>query len=309
MGRAGRRRHAAAGALRQQLALRPAPASGDNARRRVGPADLLPRPAHGRPGLPRRERRRSCGSRPRRLRRPTTARSSRPSVWGTAPSTPWSPGRLADARPSSRRHERGRRSAGDAAHATSSCRTPIRGPRPWPGRSPPRDATTYDKVRGPDRLDGPTHPLLDQHPAACPGRRLRSTSSSSATGSASASRSPPRWPSCCAPSAFRPAKPSATSRAATTRSPTSTRCRPNDAHAWVQVWFPGYGWQSFDPTAVGAARRPEPGCHRVARRRGRPRACPVGARRSRRRSDRGLIVRSCGFAVGVRSSWAARVAT
>ena len=22
-----------------------------------------------------------------------------------------------------------------------------------------------------------------------------------------------------------------------------------DAHAWVQVWFPGYGWQSFDPTA------------------------------------------------------------
>ena len=23
-----------------------------------------------------------------------------------------------------------------------------------------------------------------------------------------------------------------------------------DAHAWVQVWFPGYGWQSFDPTAV-----------------------------------------------------------
>jgi protein-glutamine gamma-glutamyltransferase len=22
-----------------------------------------------------------------------------------------------------------------------------------------------------------------------------------------------------------------------------------DAHAWVQVWFPGYGWESFDPTA------------------------------------------------------------
>jgi Transglutaminase-like superfamily len=22
-----------------------------------------------------------------------------------------------------------------------------------------------------------------------------------------------------------------------------------DAHAWVQVWFPGFGWQSFDPTA------------------------------------------------------------
>ena len=24
----------------------------------------------------------------------------------------------------------------------------------------------------------------------------------------------------------------------------------SDAHAWVQVWFPYYGWQSFDPTAV-----------------------------------------------------------
>ena len=33
----------------------------------------------------------------------------------------------------------------------------------------------------------------------------------------------------------------------------------NDAHAWVQVWFPGYGWQSFDPTAVVPAANPSPG--------------------------------------------------
>ncbi len=33
----------------------------------------------------------------------------------------------------------------------------------------------------------------------------------------------------------------------------------NDAHAWVQVWFPGYGWQSFDPTAVVPATAPSPG--------------------------------------------------
>jgi transglutaminase-like putative cysteine protease len=33
----------------------------------------------------------------------------------------------------------------------------------------------------------------------------------------------------------------------------------DDAHAWVQVWFPGYGWQSFDPTAVVPLASPSPG--------------------------------------------------
>ncbi len=33
----------------------------------------------------------------------------------------------------------------------------------------------------------------------------------------------------------------------------------NDAHAWVQVWFPGYGWQSFDPTAYVPLANPSPG--------------------------------------------------
>jgi transglutaminase-like putative cysteine protease len=32
-----------------------------------------------------------------------------------------------------------------------------------------------------------------------------------------------------------------------------------DAHAWVQVWFPGYGWQSFDPTAFVPVTGPNPG--------------------------------------------------
>jgi protein-glutamine gamma-glutamyltransferase len=35
--------------------------------------------------------------------------------------------------------------------------------------------------------------------------------------------------------------------------------RANDAHAWVQVWFPGYGWQDFDPTAAVPAAAPSPG--------------------------------------------------
>ncbi len=33
----------------------------------------------------------------------------------------------------------------------------------------------------------------------------------------------------------------------------------NDAHAWVQVWFPGYGWQNFDPTAAVPLAAPNPG--------------------------------------------------
>jgi len=32
-----------------------------------------------------------------------------------------------------------------------------------------------------------------------------------------------------------------------------------DAHAWVQVWFPGAGWQSFDPTAQVPLTPPDPG--------------------------------------------------
>jgi transglutaminase-like putative cysteine protease len=54
----------------------------------------------------------------------------------------------------------------------------------------------------------------------------------------------------------------------------------DDAHAWVQVWFPGYGWQSFDPTAVVPLSNPSPGATAlsdVGRALGRVPYIPVGA--------------------------------
>jgi protein-glutamine gamma-glutamyltransferase len=39
--------------------------------------------------------------------------------------------------------------------------------------------------------------------------------------------------------------------------------RAKDAHAWVEAYFPGYGWQMFDPTPAGAAGTPQ-GWARIA---------------------------------------------
>lgn len=32
-----------------------------------------------------------------------------------------------------------------------------------------------------------------------------------------------------------------------------------DAHAWVEAWFPGYGWMTFDPTPLADGRTVQPG--------------------------------------------------
>ncbi len=52
-----------------------------------------------------------------------------------------------------------------------------------------------------------------------------------------------------------------------------------DAHAWVQVWFPGYGWQNFDPTANVPLANPSPGsvlAHSAGRLLGRLPWIPIG---------------------------------
>jgi transglutaminase-like putative cysteine protease len=39
--------------------------------------------------------------------------------------------------------------------------------------------------------------------------------------------------------------------------------RAKDAHSWVEAYFPGYGWQTFDPTPSGASGTPQ-GWNRLA---------------------------------------------
>ncbi len=64
---------------------------------------------------------------------------------------------------------------------------------------------------------------------------------------ASASSTPRRWPCWSASSASRRGSRSGT-RPARSRTTARTWCRSKNAHAWVEVYFEGYGWLQFEPT-------------------------------------------------------------
>ena len=201
-----------------------------------------------------------------------------------------------------RRSEAPRREA-RRARATRGCAT-----SPTPAR-PAGAPTTYDAV---ERVERYLQPRLQLHRAAAPTRRTRSTrflfqrqgrllpavlgrdGADAAHGRASRR-------------AWRPAS----RRARTTATRGEYRVRDLDAHSWVEVYFTGIGWVTFDPTPAAApgrvavgrpaatSRRRQRGARSTApRRRPRPSARATaarGARRRRRRRRVGLaaVCRRC----------------
>ena len=112
--------------------------------------------------------------------------------------------------------------------------------------------TPYEYVRAIERHLARRLRLL-RGPAAAAAPRSRTSCCASAR--ATASSSPARWRCCCAWAACRRGSRPASRRASLDRERSEYVVRDVDAHSWVEVYFPGIGWVTRDPTPGDAPAR------------------------------------------------------
>ena len=247
--------------------------------------DLLPGPVGAEPGVPRRQRR--AGLHPVALPLPDRGRHHRlVHLDGAGHHLHRGVGRQHGRRPAAAggHRRRSRRTAPRARPSTTAQHDPLPAAPPSlpPGgragpshhrrhRDPRRSRPPHLRQgRGHRGVDGRPHPLHDRHPAAGPGgRRGRPASSSGpalgyceqiSTATVVMLRSlgiPAREAVGYVPGSYNPIT-------------DLYDVQAKDAHAWVQVWFPGYGWQNFDPTADVPLANPSPGFGAGRHRRARP---------------------------------------
>ena len=151
----------------------------------------------------------------------------------------------------------------------------------------------YAKVAALEAWIGRPHPLHDRHPAAAPGQDTvteflfgnRSGFCEQISTALAVMLRTPRHPGPrghgYVPGPYNPIT-------------DLYEVQAKDAHAWVQVWFPGYGWQSFDPTAVVPLANPSPARAIAHDARRTPctasRACPSPSSLARSRRSSLLVV-------------------